>query len=727
MTRGNHRFLVTVTISLVLFCGVFVCLGAGVVPVKNEMVFYVSPRGNDLWSGSLPDANSNGDDGPFATLRRARDAIRELRRHKINGQFTVLVRGGTYRLSETLTLGPEDSGTKFRPFIIRAYGKERPVLSGTRPVTGFATHNGRIYKADLKGSAIESYSFRQLFASGKRQVLARFPNFDPRDPIGGGYLYVEDGVDGGSRSNFKYSPGAVHEWSNPENAEVVIYPGPNYWNNTIPVIAIDNKHRVVELAGKASYPIVVGNRYFFQNVLAELDSLGEWYFDQQAKNLYFWPENENELNSVTVPVLKSIVEIKGKTYFGKYRATPSHIRIEGLTLDGCAGTAVIVKDAEDITLAANIIRNAGEAGIVIDNGLHDTAIGNDIYEVGGGGIIMSGGDRTTLVPGANRAENNYIHHIGLFSKTSCGIDCRGVGNIVAHNLIHSTPRIGIQFDGNDHIIEYNHIHDVNQETQDSGVIYSCARDWTKRGTVIRFNYIHDSGGYGRKNVKDPWQRPFYTWGIYLDDWSSGTEVYGNIVARTTRGGVLIHGGRDNIVENNIILDGGSGQMIYSSLPPTEKELPGMFTKIQKMGYTKYPLLATIKSAEQGTEMSGNRFLRNIIYYTNGRSSLYDIYGTLDLTATVSDYNTFYAAGATMLIPSTKVPPAEQWQSWQAKGMDRNSLVADPLFADVKHADYTLVADSPAFRLGFKQIPITEIGPYKDPLRASWPIRETIRH
>lgn len=727
MTRINHRFLVTVTISLLLFYGVLVCLGAGVVPDKGEMVFYVSPRGNDLWSGSLPDANSKGDDGPFATLRRARDVVRELRHRGINSQFTVLVRGGTYRLSETLTLGPEDSGTKFSPLIIRAYGKERPVLSGARPVTGFATHNGRIYKADLKGSALESFSFRQLFASGKRQILARFPDFDPRDPIGGGFLYVEDSVDGGSKNKFKYRAGALREWSNTENSEIVIYPGPNYWNNTIPVAVIDNKHQVVELAGKASYPIVVGNRYFFQNVLAELDSPGEWYFDQQAKSLYFWPENENELDSVAVTVLKSIVEIKGKTYFGKYRASASHIRIEGLTLDGCAGTAAIVKDAVDITLAANTIRNAGEAGIVIDNGLTDAAIGNDIYEVGGGGIIMSGGNRTTLATGANRAENNYIHHIGVFSKTSCGIDCRGVGNIVAHNLIHSTPRIGIQFDGNDHVIEYNHIHDVNQETQDSGVIYGCARDWTKRGTVIRFNYIHDSGGYGRKNAKDPWQRPFYTWGIYLDDWTSGTEVYGNIVARTTRGGVLIHGGRDNIIENNIILDGGSGQMIYSSLSPTEKELPGMFTKIREMGYTKYPLLAAIKGAEQGTEMSGNRFLHNVVYYTNSHSSLYDIYGALDLTTTLSDYNTLYAAGATVLIPSTKVPPVEQWLSWQDKGMDRNSLVADPLFVDAKHADFTLAADSPALRLGFRQIPFAEIGLYKDPLRASWPIKETNRH
>lgn len=154
MTRGKHKFLVTVTISLVLFCGVFVCLGAGVVPDKGETVLYVSTHGNDQWSGTSADVNALGNDGPFATLRRARDAVRELRRRNYNGQFTILVRGGTYRLNETFTLGPEDSGTKSHPLIIRAYGKERPVLSGLKPVTGFATHSGRICKTDLKGSSL---------------------------------------------------------------------------------------------------------------------------------------------------------------------------------------------------------------------------------------------------------------------------------------------------------------------------------------------------------------------------------------------------------------------------------------------------------------------------------------------------------------------------------------------------------------------------------------------
>ena len=41
--------------------------------------FYVATDGKDVWSGTLPEPNHDGTDGPFATLARARDAVRQLR------------------------------------------------------------------------------------------------------------------------------------------------------------------------------------------------------------------------------------------------------------------------------------------------------------------------------------------------------------------------------------------------------------------------------------------------------------------------------------------------------------------------------------------------------------------------------------------------------------------------------------------------------------------------
>jgi len=433
--------------------------------------------------------------------------------------------------------------------------------------------------------------------------------------------------------------------------------------------------------------------------------------------LYYWPLNEASLASVEVPILNSIIEIKGNEGEEK----PSNIRVEGFTLEGCEGSAILVRGAMRTVIAGCKISNAGNHGIDIQDGFENSAIGNDISQVGGAGIIISGGDIKTLTPASNRAENNYIHHIGIFHKISSGIDCRGIGNIVSRNLIHSTPRIGILFDGNENVIQYNHVHHVNQETQDSGIIYSCARDWTKRGNIVQFNYIHDSGGYGRKNDQQEWQSSFDTWGIYLDDWSSGTKVYGNIIANTHSGGIFIHSGRDNNIENNMIIEGGSAQMVYSSWPVTHTALPAMFAKIKKIDYAKYPVLSTIKDAQTGAKMSGNSFVRNIVYYSDKRALLYGIYNDIDLATTVSDYNLIFHAGLSLLVPFTKAPADRQWKAWQDKGLDQQSLIADPLFVDVKKGDFHLLPNSPALKMGFKPVPIDKIGSYKDPLRASWPI------
>ena len=690
---------------------------------EKVTLLYVSPNGSDGWSGRLPDSNSARTDGPFATLKRARDVVRELRQNGADSQFTVLVRGGTYRLSEPLTLGPEDSGTESAPFTIKAFGNERPILTGSKPITGFTPVKGQILKAFLRDTSFGPHDLRQVFALGKRQLLARYPDFDPHDPVGGGYLYAEDSVDKGSRTSFKFREGAVPDWADYKDAEVVVYPGPNYWNDTISVAAIDRHRRIITLAKNASYPIMKGNRFFFQNILEALDSPGQWCFDRRQRALYYWPISQEAQESVSVPVVESIVRIGSKNYFGRDVAAPAYVRIEGLTMEDCEKSAVVVRGAENIVIGRCTILNAGENGIEIQDGDHNAAVGNDIYDVGGMGIKISGGDRRTLTAACHRAENNFIHHIGVFEKTSSAIYCEGVGNVVSHNLIRSVPRVGIWFDGNDHLIEYNHVHDTNQETQDSGSILSCARDWTKRGNVIRFNYVHDSGGYGRESAQEPWQRPFETYGIYLDDWTSGTEVFGNVVTHTKNGGIFIHGGRDNVVENNIIFEGGQAQMVYSSIPPTAEQLPGMFAMVKRMGSEKYPLLADITNLREGTKMSGNRFLRNIVSYGAKESLLYDIHGDMDFTSTVSDYNIIDHSRSPLLIPYLGGAGDLQWKEWRDRGLDKNSIIAASLFDLSKPGIFQFAPHSLPPGAGFQRIPLESIGPYQDSMRASWPLPE----
>ena len=95
------------------------------------VVYYVAPMGNDAWSGRQANPVRDGTDGPFASVARARDAVRALkaRRGGLRRPVRILIRGGRYELPETLRFGPEDSGTAETPITYAAFPGEMPVLS----------------------------------------------------------------------------------------------------------------------------------------------------------------------------------------------------------------------------------------------------------------------------------------------------------------------------------------------------------------------------------------------------------------------------------------------------------------------------------------------------------------------------------------------------------------------------------------------------------------------
>jgi hypothetical protein len=130
------------------------CLSSISVPIPSSLAyaetqatFYVATNGNDGWSGKLDAPNSGKTDGPFSTLARARDAVRELKARQAHKEpITVLVRGGKYYLNETLAFEREDSGSREAPVTYEAYPGEKPVLSGGRRVQGWKAYKGRFCK-----------------------------------------------------------------------------------------------------------------------------------------------------------------------------------------------------------------------------------------------------------------------------------------------------------------------------------------------------------------------------------------------------------------------------------------------------------------------------------------------------------------------------------------------------------------------------------------------------
>ena len=872
--------------------------GAGEQGAASGGQFYVAADGRD--------SNSGTRDEPFATLERARDEIRKLKREKgLHGPVTVHVGGGTYFLNRTLKLNAEDSGAAGAPVVYLGDGEARPLLVGGKPIADFAPYKGETLVADMASQGLKGVAFRQLFYDGRRQILARYPNFDPRNPYAGGWAYVDgepvemyrDRPDD-SRRLLHFKAEDARPISRPEEAEVCIFARYNWWNDIVRIASVDREKRVITLAGDCSYAIRPGDRYYVQGLFEELDSPGEWYLDRAAGKLYFQPPSRWEGKPAFAPTLGTIIEIDPGV---------SNVTFRGFDIECCEGAAVLLTETKDCVIAGCVIRNVGGydgSGVVIVGGSGNGAAGCDISEVGRDGIAISGGDRKTLKAAGNYAENNYIHHVGVFYKQGVGVLLDGVGNRASHNLIHDGPRMGIMFSGNNLVIEYNHIRHMNLETEDTGAVYTGGRDWiSSRGTAVRYNYFHDMLGFGKKDGK--WTMPYFAWGVYLDDNTGGVDVIGNIVVRCSRAGLHLHNGRDNLIENNIFADNGLYQAEYSGWTEDSEAWKTHFPTMVK-GYEMvagerawrdmrnmqtHPKDAILPG---GLIMSGNTLCRNIFCYRDPAAKLYR-FSNVSFTHNKSDYNVVWhyglpiatgefrtgkalsgnlladaafeegrpnemprgwfwqarpsedckagvadeaAAGgkralkiegvpvkgakcnppwpvvvseevaaqpghayrltaemkaaragtrAELMIQSyvanvyfwsrstpatlggewrdyelvfrlpakgeqeykeqmkairarfdlpggegtvfidrvslVEVEPLDEWRSLQAAGFDGNSLVADPLFVAPEKDDWRLKPDSPAFKLGFQRIPMDKIGPYADPLRASWPITE----
>src|SRR5437588_12810237 len=99
------------------------------------------------------------------SLPAARDAIRAIRRNGSTEPVTVLIHGGTYTLSETFVLTPEDSDVTYA-----ACPGERPIFSGGQRITGWQKGKGSLWTAPAP------FYFRQMFVGGRRAQRARTPN-----------------------------------------------------------------------------------------------------------------------------------------------------------------------------------------------------------------------------------------------------------------------------------------------------------------------------------------------------------------------------------------------------------------------------------------------------------------------------------------------------------------------------------------------------------------------
>ena len=647
------------------------------VSTAMALAYYVSPNGNDKWSGITSEKSMFGANGPFATLERARTAIRELKqsgKFPVAGGVTVFIRAGIYPFAGTFKLDSQDGGTAESPVVYRSYKNEEVRFIGGRILTEFETvrdrealkrlnpaARGNVLMANLPGqyrdnlvswagqSAISPLP--ELFFKGKPMPSSRWPKE--------GWASIAKISTSRSNVGFSYEGDRPGSWTDADGIMLHVARASGEGESFERIRSINpGAHEITLMTGAVEYR--AGDRWYAFNVLDELDAPGEWCYDPETGDLYFWPPEEITGKEMILSLNDaSLVSLENTQY----------LTIRGVIIECTRGNGITVSGGTRNLIAGCTVRNTGGIGIDIAGGTKNGINGCNIYQTGESGIRLMGGERKTLTPGGNFALNNDIHDSPRSTVTHAALIIGGVGGLVSHNRIHGVPGAGINLMGNEHVIEYNDLFDLCHET-DSGA-FAMGRDWTQRGNMLRFNYFHDlNSASGFRGVA-----------VLLDDFTSGTTVFGNIFHRAGCA-VYIGGGRNNTVENNIFVECAAslhldarGQDIarkyFDGSDPTLNERLAAMNFRKPPFSIRYPELLTL-STDQPAVPKYNRVFRNV------------------------------AAGGLRMDLDDGIEQSILL-------MKDNFTSGDPGFTDPVKRVFQIRQDSPVYKTGFQHIPVEEIG------------------
>jgi len=649
---------------------------------NSEINLYVSTHGNDAWSGTLASPDSNKTDGPFATPERAQQEVRTLKKvEKQTGKITVYIRDGIYYLNKTLIFKPIDSGTENNPVIYKAFPNEKPVISGGVTLKNWKRENGNLWTTQIE----KGLNFRQLFINGQRRFRARMPN----DSF---YVIEENpGITSKMKYNtpankFKYAEGDLDpQWTNLTDIEIVVL---HLWVDAhLPVESIDGSSRIIKFQTSSRRKLEDDGkpaRYYIDNVYEGMDEPGEWYYNRVTGKLYYFSEENEDLSreSIVIPRLNQVVRIEG---IPEKNEMVHDIQFSGISFQhtswqlkkGDAGDlqaassvagGIFIQGAKHIIIENCEIKNMGTYGIEFSNGSKNNRIHHcEIADLGGGGIRINGSNTigdTLNSTGNITISDNHLHHLGQIWHSADGILIQNSGNnLITHNHIHHLYYTGVSVGwvwgykpsvSINNIIEYNHIHHVGQNLlSDMGGIYLLG---ISPGTIVRNNLIHDirSWSYGG-------------WGLYTDEGSSNIILENNIVYHTKSAGFHQHYGRENIIRNNIFAFGEKAQ---------------------------------IQRTRNEDHLSFS-YKNNIIYWNNSEL----LANNWQNNQFKLDSNLYYRSDKEEIKFKDRT-----FREWKNSGQDVHSLITDPLFCNPDKFDFDLKENSPAFKLGFQPIDMTNVGP-----------------
>lgn len=275
-----------------------------------------------------------------------------------------------------------------------------------------------------------------------------------------------------------------------------------------------------------------GGKFYAINVRSAVQNPGEWCIDRENMILYIYPyENQKYIN----------ISCADDMF---YACGVNNIKISGFDISECRKSGIMLENCSNILISDVNVKNVGAWGILAESCRHTTIQRCEVSLTGGGGIGANGGDRKKLISSENIIRKCTVHDISRWHKTyMAALDISGVGCTLSENYIYDVPHFGIVFAGNNHIIEKNEIKNACYESNDAGAIYS-GKNYTYYGNIIRYNYIHDLPGYNNCGCV----------GLYFDDAMSSADVYGNVFANIPYIGLLLGGGRDFQIHDNMFIN-----------------------------------------------------------------------------------------------------------------------------------------------------------------------------